>query len=189
MKKATVKLYSLTPTTFGKFHQAPKLEKELPDAYEQRTWKEKAHYTDDLFVKIPGTMIGNCIRESAKFLSLQIPGKGKSTYSKHFDAGIIIYNDIKTEIHKNDLQGHIQHVPSDGTPGGTRRVLKVFPIVQEWGGQIEILIGDDIITADVFEKVIKNAGSLIGIGTWRPRNRGMNGRFIVEDIKWNDDFK
>jgi hypothetical protein len=189
MKKATVKLKSLTPVTFGKFHQMPPEEKELPDAYERRTWREKAHYTDDGFVKIPGTMIGNCIRESAKFLSLQIPGKGKSTYSKHFDAGIIIYNDIKTTVHKNDLQGHIQHVPSDGTPGGSRRVLKVFPIIQEWSGQIEILIGDEIITADVFEKVLRNAGQLIGLGTWRPRNRGMNGRFELVSMKWSDNNK
>lgn len=32
----------------------------------------------------------NCLAEAAKFLSIQIPGKGKSTYTKHFEAGLII---------------------------------------------------------------------------------------------------
>ena len=189
MKKAIIKLKSLTPITFGKFHQTPKLEKELPEAYEIRTWKEKAHYTDDGFIKIPGIMIANCIRESARFLSLQIPGKGKSTFTKHFDSGITIYDDIKTTVKKNDLQGHTQHVPSDGTMGGTKRVIRVFPIIHEWSGQITVLIGDDIITSDIFETVIKNAGNLIGLGTWRPRNRGMNGRFELADMKWFDNGK
>ena len=187
MKTAICKLKSLTPVTFGKFHQEEKLPKELHDAYEKRTWKAKAHYTDAGRVKIPGAMIGNCIRESAKFMSLQIPGKGKATYTKHFDSGIIITNDIDTGLTREQLQGDVRHVPSDGRPGGTTRVIKVFPIVPEWHGDIVVKIGDDIITSDVFEQVVRNAGNLIGIGTWRPRNRGMNGRFELVSMKWVDN--
>ena len=83
MKTAICKLKSVTPVTFGKFHQTEKLPRELHDAFERRTWKEKAHYKDDGTVFIPGTMFGNCIRESAKFLSIPVPGKGKATYTKH----------------------------------------------------------------------------------------------------------
>lgn len=184
MKKAICKLKSLSPVTFGKFHQTPKLEKELSDRYELRTWKEKAHYDGKGFVKIPSAMIGNCIRESAKFMSIQIPGKGKATYTKHFDAGIFVQNDIITKVHKDKLDGYTHHVPADGMPGGTKRVIKTFPIVQEWEGEIIVLIGDPIITADIFEDVIRNAGNLIGIGTWRPRNRGSNGRFELVDMQW-----
>lgn len=186
MKQAICKLKSITDTTFGRYHQTPKLEKELSEAYEKRTWKEKAHFNEDGNLKIPGTMIANCIRESAKFMSLQIPGKGKSTYTKHFDAGIIITDDIITSVKKENLQGIPIHVPSDGRPGGTSRVIKIFPIVNEWEGQLTVIIGDDIITPDVFEQVFRNAGNLIGIGTWRPRNRGMNGRFELVDMKWID---
>lgn len=186
MKKAVIKLRSTTAATFGKFHQEPKKEKEIPQDYEERTWKEKAHYTDDDYVKIPGVMIANCIRESAKFMSLQIPGKGKATYTKHFDAGIIPGNDIITKIKKEQVKGVAVHVPSDGRPGGSTRVMKYFPKIENWEGEVTIYIGDDIITKEVFEKVIRNAGSLIGIGTWRPRNRGMNGRFELVDLKWSE---
>lgn len=184
MKKAICTLRSVTPLTLGKFHQTPKLNKELPGDYETRTWKERAHYTDDEFVKIPGAMFANCIRESARFLSIQIPNKGKSTFTKHFDAGIIVYGDIVTKIKKEDLQGTAVNVPSDGKMGGTKRVVKIFPIVHDWEGELTVYIGDDIITEDVFEQVLRNAGNLIGIGTWRPRNRGMNGRFEVVDLKF-----
>lgn len=183
MKKAICKLKSTTPVTFGKFHQTEKLPKELHDAFEQRTWREKLHYTPEDKVKIPGIMLCNCIRESAKFLSLSVPGKGKSTYTKHFTS-IIPFNDIVLNLKRPDVPASVQHVPSDGMQGGTKRVIKYFPIVHEWEGTIEIIIPDDIITPDVFETVVRNAGNLIGIGTWRPRNRGMNGRFELVDMKW-----
>ena len=185
MKTVTLHVKSLTPITFGKYHQTEKLEKELHDDYEQRTWREKTHYNKDGFVYIPGTMVTNCLRESAKYLSLPIKGKGKATYTKHFDAGLIPMNDIVLKVKKDDVKGHAQHVPSDGKPGGSKRVIKMFPIIHDWEGTITIAIGDDIITADVFEQVVRNAGNLIGLGTWRPRNRGMNGRFELLSMQWN----
>lgn len=186
MKTAICTLKSVTPVTFGKFHQTEKLSKELPDAYEKRTWREKLHVTTNGNIMIPGTMFGNCLRESARFLSLPVPGKGKATYTKHFDSGIIVQNNIVLNTKKDEAQFVAIHVPSDGRPGGSKRVIKIFPIVHEWEGTINVIIGDDIITPDVFEKVIRNAGNLIGIGTWRPRNRGMNGRFELVDMKWSD---
>lgn len=187
-KKAICKLKGETPLTFGKFHQTPRLPKELDAAYEERTWRERLHCTKEGDVYICRFMIANAIRESAKFLSLPVPGKGKSTFTKHF-ASIIPNNDIDLGIHKDDVPPSMQHVPSDGSIGGTRRVIKYFPIIHEWSGTIEILIPDNIITSDVFEEVVINAGELIGIGTWRPRNRGMNGRFKLVDMQWVEKLK
>ena len=45
---------------------------------------------------------------------------------------------------------------------------------------------DDIITRPVFEQVIYTAGSLIGIGQFRPRNGGYFGRYNAEIIEWQD---
>lgn len=188
MKKAICELKSLTPLTFGRYHDTPKQPKELPKDYELRTWREKAHVTKDgnENVCITASMISSCIRESAKFLSIPVPGKGKSTYTKHFDAGIITHNDIVLSDKKESLKHIDVHVPSDGRAGGTTRVVKRFPIIHNWEGVVTIIVGDDIITADVFERVLINAGSLIGIGTWRPRNRGMNGRFELVSMSWEE---
>jgi len=63
--------------------------KETADAFEARTWSERLH-RDDEGVFIPAMAFRNCIAECAKFLSIQIPGKGKSTYTKHFESGILV---------------------------------------------------------------------------------------------------
>lgn len=184
MKKAIVKLKSVSAYSQGRFHQTPKLNKELPADYEARTWPEKLHVDKEGYVIIPGTQFANSLREAAKYLSLQVPGKGKSTYTKHFDAGVMVTDNVKLPIKKTDCQSISVFVPSDGKPGGGKRVIKNFPIIQEWEGEVTFHIVDDIITADVFEQVLKASGQLVGIGVWRPRNRGLYGRFEIADMKW-----
>ena len=61
---------------------------------------------------------------------------------------------------------------------------KSFPTIPQWEGEITVHILDDTITEEAFEQHIVEAGKFIGIGSWRPRNNGDNGRFSVENIKW-----
>lgn len=186
MKKAVVSLRSTAPYSQGKYHQTPKLEGELNGDYELRTWREKMHVTKEGNVFIPGSSFANMAREAAKYLSIPIPGKGKSTFTKHFDAGILVPTDLVLPLKKNDVDSVTVFVPSDGKPGGGKRVSKTFPLIHEWAGDVEYLILDDIITLEAFERVIKAAGNLIGLGVYRPRNRGTYGRFVVENIEWSE---
>ena len=184
MKKAIVKLKSVSPHGQSRYHQTEKLPQELPSDYETRTWRERAHVTSDGHVFIPGTMFANSLREAAKYLSLPIKGKGKATYTKHFDSGIMVIDNLKLPVKKEELKSVTVFVPSDGRRGSGNRVLKTFPIVHEWEGTVEYIIIDDIITAEIFEQVIRASGQLIGIGYFRPRNRGYYGRFEVQGIQW-----
>lgn len=186
MKQAIVKLKSSSTYGQSKFHQTPKLNKELSADYEDRTWREKTHTTPDGYVFIPGTQFANSLREASKYLSISVPGKGKSTYTKHFESGIMVLDNLVLPIKKENIQSVTVFVPSDGRVGGGKRVIKHFPIVHEWEGTVTYLITDDIITVDIFEQVLKASGQLIGIGYWRPRNRGYYGRFEVQDIKFID---
>lgn len=187
MKKAIVRLKSISVYGQCKFHQTPKLNKELAGDYEDRTWAEKAHVNEDGYVYIPGTQFANSLREASKYLSLQIPGKGKSTYTKHFESGIMVIDNLTLPIRKDDLKKVTVFVPSDGRVGGGKRVIKHFPIVHEWEGTVVYVIIDDLITPDIFEQVLKASGQLIGIGYFRPRNRGYYGRFDVLDIHWETE--
>lgn len=184
MKKAICKLRSISTYGQSKFHQTPKNNKELAADFEDRTWKEKAHFDEKGQVFIPGTMFANSLREASKYLSIQVPGKGKSTYTKHFESGIMVLDNLMLPLQKEDLKKVTVFVPSDGRVGGGKRVIKHFPIIHEWKGEVTYHIIDDIITADVFEQVLKASGQLIGIGYFRPRNRGYYGRFEVENIEW-----
>jgi hypothetical protein len=184
MKKAIVKLKSTSTYGQSKQYNVPKLPKELHGDYEERTWRERCHYDKEGKVFIPGNQFANSIRTAAKYANLQIPGKGKSTYTKHFESGIMVLDNVALNATKDTIDRVSLNVPSDGMVGGSKRVLKNFPYVPEWEGTVTYHILDDIITPDVFEQVLRTSGELIGIGFWRPRNRGMWGRFQIEDIKW-----
>lgn len=182
MKKAIATLKSASPYSQSKFYQTEKLEKERPDAYEMRTWRDRLHINQDGLVFIPPMAFKNCISEAAKFLSIQIPGKGKATYTKHFEAGLLITEPLVLSIKKEDVPGEWFHVPSDGRRGGTKRVLKCFPVIHQWQGDIEIYVLDETITESILKQHLSEAGKFIGIGRFRPRNNGFYGRFEVIDM-------
>ena len=142
------------------------------------------HADENGIVYIPLTAIKNCVSDVAKYLSIQIPGKGKSTYTKHFEAGIYVSNHLSLGIKKDDVPGEWVFVPSDGKRGGGKRVDKCFPRIEKWGGVVEFVILDDTITRDVFEQHVQEAGRFIGLGRFRPRNNGYYGRFMAEVISW-----
>lgn len=187
MKKAICSLKSISPYSQGKFVQVEKKSKESHADYETRTWREKLHYDTDGEIFIPPMAFSNCIKEAAKYLSIPIPGEGKSKYTKHFESGVMVVDTLPIGIHKDDALPNILHVPSDGRRGGTTRVLKTFPLIKEWSGIVTFFILDDKITESVFSKVLDEAGQLIGIGCFRPRNCGYFGRFICEELKWIED--
>jgi hypothetical protein len=186
MKSAKVQLKSMTPYSQGKHYVVEKLKKELPRDYEERTWRERLHVDEKGEVFIPLTALKNCISEVAKYLAIQIPGKGKNTYTKHFEAGLLVSNHVGLGINKKDVRGEWVFVPSDGKRGGSKRVDKCFPVIDKWEGIAEFVILDDTITRDVFEQHVKEAGRFIGLGRFRPRNNGYYGRFSAEIIEWNE---
>lgn len=184
MKTATVQLRSVSPYSQSKHYTTEKLPKELPKDYEARTWRDRLHTTDSGEVFIPPMSFKNCLSEAAKFLGIQIPGKGKSTYTKHFEAGVLVTDALMLGINAADVKGEWLFVPSDGVRGSGKRVDKCFPVIHEWAGEVTFHILDETITEDVFVNVLKQAGAFIGIGRFRPRNNGFYGRFSVESVKW-----
>jgi hypothetical protein len=184
MKTATAHLKSFTPYSQSKYYQVPKLNsKESPDAYEKRTWRERLHVDDKGRVVIPNMSFKNCLSDAAKYLSMKV-GKGTKTFTKHFEAGLMVSEGLTLPIHRDDVPGEWIHVPSDGTRGGAKRVLKCFPVIQEWEGKVVFYILDETITEEAFLHHIEEAGKFIGIGRFRPRNNGYYGRFEVEGVEW-----
>lgn len=184
MNEATVKITGTSPYSQSKVVTSPKEPKETHDTHEQRTWRERLHVTPDGFVFIPPNVMKNCLSEAAKYLTKQIPGQGKATYTKHFEAGVMCLDPILLPVKAEDVQAERLHVPSDGKRGGTKRVWKNFPhIPAGWSGTAKFIILDPLITEEVFREHITEAGNYIGIGRFRPRNNGYYGRFTCE-VKW-----
>lgn len=189
MKVATVMLKSVlgSPFMFGKFYEVEKKAKENHQDYEARTWRERCHVGKDGKVLIPGGMFKKSLAAAAAYEPIKIPGRRNSTYTKNIEAGTSVVGDIHTDVKQTDVEGTWLMVPSDGKRGGGKRVSKCFPTLREWSGKLEFLILDSTVTDDVFFRTLTTAGLFIGVGVWRPRNGGENGRFTIESIVWSGE--
>ena len=185
MHIATATITSLTPLSMSRPHHTPKLDKEGADEYEKRTWRERLHYDEDGEVYIPPMMLKNALAEAAKFLSVQIKGKGKATYTKHFEAGVLCVEGIPLGVKKDEVKGEWLYLNADGVRGSAHRVMRCMPCIPKWGGVARFHVLDDTITAEVFEHHLREAGSLIGLGRFRPRKNGYYGRFEVKEFSWS----
>lgn len=193
MRIARAQLESIAPYSQSRFYamENPKLSRssgsttESGADYEERTWRDRVHVNEAGNIVIPPMAFKNCIAEIAKYLGVQIPGKGKSTYTKHFEAGVMVLEGLTLPETKATVEGEWLHVPSDGRRGGPKRVPKCFPVIRKWSGDVTFHVLDDVITADVFEQHLRDAGNFIGIGRFRPRNNGYYGRFKVNKVAWS----
>lgn len=185
MVKVTCKITSKSPLSMSKYIDEPKLERETYTDAEARTWRGRLHVNDDGNVIIPPMFFKNALAESGKYLGMQIPGKARSTYTKHIEAGIMVIDPVVLPIKGADVPGEWLFVPSDGKRGGTTRVKKCFPRIDAWEGTLTVYILDEIITKPVFEKHMAICGDFIGLGRFRPRNNGYYGRFNCSVIGWD----
>jgi hypothetical protein len=126
----------------------------------------------------------NALSEVARFLGEKIPGKRNATYTKHFEAGVLVLDGPKIQTKLDDVQCETLFVPADGVRGSGKRVWKRFPLIREWKADVTFHVLDETITEQAFEYHLRQAGSFIGIGRFRPRNNGFYGRFEVKAIKW-----
>lgn len=184
MKTVSVTLKSVSPISFSRYYKVDKLEKESPADFEKRTWRERLHYDESGDVFIPPMALKSCLAEAAKFLSMRIQGKGQATWSKHFQAGVLVTDPIMLGVKKDAVPGEWLLVSSTGTRGGGKSVEKCFPVIQKWSGTTNFLILDESITKDIFSYHLEQAGMLIGLLRFRPRNGGYYGRFAVDQIAW-----
>lgn len=179
-------LEGISPYSQSKFYETPKKEKESHSNYEARTWRDRMHVDEHGIVYIPPMSLKNSLSEAAKYLGMQIPGKGKSTYTKHFEAGVLVMDAVPLGYKKEDVEGEWLFVPSDGVRGSGSRVKKCFPVIRQWKGTAKFYILDNTVTEDVFEQHLKESGRFIGIGRFRPRMNGFYGRFKVVSTKWTE---
>jgi hypothetical protein len=186
MKVATVELTSVTPYSASRMHDTPKLEKERADEYEGRTWREKAYYDESGVAYIPSIAFKQSIDAAAKYLSLQVPGKGKATYTKNFASGVLCSDNMPLGLTRDNVTGVTINAHADGRRGSGKRVKRTMPVFPKWSGKLTFYIFDDAIPKDIFEYVIKESGKFIGVGQYRPQNGGLNGRWEVKSVQWTE---
>jgi len=187
VKIAIATLESMSPYSQSKQYrldEVPKKSGELHKNYEIRTWRERCNANGEGNVVIPPMAFFNALVDAAQYSGKQIPGQGKKTWTAKFRSGIMVKDDLVLPVKKADVEGEWFDVPSDGKRGGGSRVPKCFPVIREWTGKAPFYLLDPIITKDVFEEMLTEAGKYIGIGRFRPQRNGYYGRFAVRSIAW-----
>jgi len=136
MRTCTVKLTSMTPYSASKIVAEEKPSKESWGDYEARVWRKKATTDDDGVVCIPAMGLKMAVDEAVKRLSLSVPGKKGSTYTKFFLAGQLCVDmpGIRLGKHVDDIDFIDIWANSNGIRGSGSRVIRRFPYVKEWAG-------------------------------------------------------
>jgi len=161
----------------------PKPENVSDDEWDKQNWKNRAHIRDDkLFV--PGGAIRQCISATAAYLSIK--KKGISTWTKHFDRGILVPNAMVLDASPDDIECVSLFIPSDGKRGGGRRVWRRFPAINKWSGEVDVYVIDTSIPKEVFIRVATGMGMFSGLGSMRVGNGGEGGMFDTEVLSWVD---
>lgn len=171
-------------------HQTPMLDRESHDAFDIRTWREKLTTNKDGQVCIPAMALKQCIDTAAYKLGEKVPGRRTSTFKNFFASGFFCNGDVPIAngkpIAKKDVESVQISANSDGQRGSGKRVPRRFPQMPKWAGVAEFTILDDVITREVFERHVRAAGIVVGIGRFRPEKGGTNGRFRATKFEWED---
>lgn len=182
MRTCTVTITGQAPYSASRAHCEEKMPKETADAYEDRTWKSKAHIINGSVV-IPPMAFKIGLDRAAKMLGRQIPGKGKATYTKFFESGVIVTEPVliapESAIKKERI-----HANADGVRGSGKRVWRSFPRIDDWQGKATFYLIADEITSEVFEETVRYAGIAVGVGRFRPERGGYFGRYAIDRIEW-----
>lgn len=184
MRQCTATLESITPYSQSKAFVSERGEKESHEAFEKRCWREKAHATAEGQIFMPPMAFKYSLDEACKRLGLQIPGQGKTRYTKYFEAGVYVPEGPLLGIKVEDVPGEWIYANSDGKRGSGTRVMRCFPVIAQWKADVKFMVLDDKIPEEVFERVLAESGLYVGIGRFRPEKQGYYGRFKVAKTDW-----
>lgn len=185
MRICLATLESITPYSQSRAFQSEPNEKESKAKFEERCWREKAHANEAGEIFIPAMSLKYAVDEACKRLGLQIPGQGKTRYTKYFEAGQYCMEGPTIGIKVADVPGEWVYCNADGKRGSGTRVMRCFPVIAQWKATAKFAVLDEKIPEDVFEQCLRESGLYVGIGRFRPQNQGFYGRFKLVEAKWS----
>lgn len=184
MRRATFTITGASPYSPSRVYTEGRREKESADDHDERVWRTHC-YTDkhgECF--IPPSALKNCLDTTAQYLGIKIPGAGQKTWTKKFEAGVLVIDPMMLGVNIKDAVCEKLFLNADGKRGGGKRVWKRYPVFADWTVQATVYVPEMSITRDVFEEHLRQAGQFIGFGRFRPQNRGYYGRWTYSDFQW-----
>lgn len=190
MRTVTYSVSSLSPYSPCRpvSYLVPKKNKESPEAFEERTWRLKAHADEKTgMVYIPPMAFKMSLTTSSSRLAIKVPGKGQRTYGAYIKSGVIPLDNAWLNVTRDDFRQEPVFCSATGKANGVgTRVIRYFPILDDWKTDVTLQVADDSIPEDIVDMSMREAGKLIGVGRFRPEVGGYFGRFDVTKVKWTN---
>lgn len=121
------------------------------------------YYDADLGPYVPGENISRCLVDGAKLTKMGVKVTRGVFIST--DVNPLAYNGPRDE--ENLWSGGYRHMAS--VKVGTSRMMRCRPYFPEWAVQADGILDPSVLELDDLTSIADNAGSLIGLGDWRPR--------------------
>lgn len=188
MQTIEVTIEGISPYSQSRYvdkDEHPKNGKETADDYEKRTWQARIHLDDNGKPFLPAMALKKSLDAASAYLG-KIPGERNATYVKRFKSGLLItengllFVDGKAAT-LDDWEGEWLFLDANGKPGGTR-VKRRMPRLRKWTAKVTIYVIDEVITEEVLEKALTDAGRFVGVGRFRPAVGGFYGRFKLNSM-------
>jgi hypothetical protein len=188
MQTVNVTIEGIAPYSQSRYvdkEEHPKVGKETADDYEKRTWQARVHLDEDGVPYMPPMALKKSLDAASAYLG-KIPGERNATYVKRFKSGLLVTDNIplwengKRVSKVDDFEGEWLFLDATGGKGGQggTRVKRRMPRLRKWSAKATIYLIDEVITRDVLERALVDAGRFVGIGRFRPQVGGFYGRFV-----------
>lgn len=187
MRDVHISIEGITPYSPSKYFEPDVKKGETKDAHERRRWREKAHVDEDGVIYIPGVSFKMAIDEVSALLNEKIPGKGNQTFTGQFATGVVAMADVSLGVKVDEVKPVQIFAHANGKRGPGTRVMRWFPYVPKWSGELHLRVLNDTLPEEVIERYVEQAGMLAGVGRGRPitRSAAGNGRFKPTSFRWS----
>jgi len=184
---ATLQLVSSSPYSQSRARMAEKTDQETHQQFEERTWRDHLNVSQSGHVFIPAMAFKLSIIKAAQLLGIQKADSKNEKYTKHFETEVQIAQSLILPFKPKDPAIKCEWIFAHSQPTRMKtsgRVWRAYPTIQEWKGELEVLVVGKAIPESIFMEVVEYAGVAVGIGRWRPENRGVYGQYKVKSHKW-----
>lgn len=183
-----IKIIGVSPLLYNRYLSDvfKKQRNETFDEFENRIWKEKAHFNENEELIIPSQNWSRCLVDSSKKSGIRPPDARKKNEnlsllfkSTFFPNDFKVLKSNGSPATKNDLIQFKTSVCMQGFK--SQRVPSIRPCIEQWCGilEFEILDPANRLRTELVKESLLFAGAFNGIGEWRVQNGGKFGRFTI----------
>ena len=140
-------------------------------------WLGGMYYDGKIGPYMPGRMLKSCLINSAK----------KTKEGPKIRSGVLVATDKAKLVYDGPRDTESlwkvgQFTDIRAVVVQRARLMRCRPIFHEWSCRFEMVFDESVIdSADIF-RLLSTAGTMIGVGDFRPENGGDFGRFSVREV-------